>query len=94
MDYSVFDWTQRQYRVYRDQRPAPIMADAPRCAPGERPVLGMVDVNSAICVVPSDAQFVAWSPSAVGRVSRLASGMAGVPAGMDRRAGSPNLGGW
>jgi hypothetical protein len=92
MNYSVFDWTTRQYRVYRDQRPAPIMADAPRCAPGERAVLGMVDVNSAICVVPSDAQFVAWRSSAVGRVSRLASGMAGVPARTDRRTGSPNLG--
>ncbi len=70
MEYSVFDWSARQYRVYRDQRPSPIMADAPRCAPGMAPVLGMVDVNAALCTVPSDVQFVSWSPTAVGRVAR------------------------
>lgn len=93
MDYSVFDWSARQYRVFRDQRPNPIMSDPPRCPPAVRPVLGMVDVSSALCVVPSDAQFIGMSATAVGRVSRSASGMAGVPAGFSR-SGSPNLGGF
>lgn len=92
MDYSVFDWTERKYRLYRDQRLSPIMGDAPRCAPASRPILGMIDVNEALCQVPPDAQFVGWSASAVGRVARLASGMAGVPSG-GFRSGSPNLGG-
>jgi len=93
MDYSVFDWSARQYKVFRDQRPAPIMVDGPRCAPGVQPILGMVDVNAALCVLPPDAQVVGWSPTAVGRVVRLASGMSGIPAGGQRSAGSPNLGG-
>lgn len=92
MDYSVFDWSARQYRVYRDGRLAPLMADTPACRPAVAPVQGLLDVNAALCVVPPDAKFVRMSATAVGQVARLSSGMAGVPSGGARR-GSPNLGG-
>lgn len=91
MKYSVYDWSRKTYRVYADERPWPVMADSPTCVAQARGAIGMVDVNMAICPVPTDARFVGWSQVAEGRVSRLMGGMAGVPAGW--AGGGQSLGG-
>lgn len=93
MEYSVFDWNLRRYRVYRDGRAAPVMGDAPDCPPGAPAYMGMRDVTASLCPVPKDAQLVGTSPTARGRVSRLPGRqMLGVPASESRRRGGPTLG--
>lgn len=92
MRYSVFDWSAQKFRVYADQRLYAVNSDGPRCAPVGPSYAGMVDVTSALCPVPADAQFIGWSDVATGQVARLAGGMPGVQTGAPQY-GSPNLGG-
>lgn len=91
MDYSVFDWSAGRYRVYRDARPWPVMADTPPCRPTGRSYRGMFDINTSLCVLPADAKFVGASPTARGHIVRPANGMLGVPPRRGYR-GAPNLG--
>lgn len=85
MIYSSFDWGSGKYRVFQDTRVHPIMADPKTCAPPYRGGIG-IDINSALCSVPSDAKFVGWSDVAKGQVSSYGS----PPSTHSSRA--PNLG--
>lgn len=90
MTYSVWDWNRRQYAVYTDQRPRPLMGDPTPCRPAASPgVGGMIDVGMTLCPLPADAQPLGWSEVAVGQVVRQ-----GGPAPRAQRGGrTPGLGG-